>query len=83
MTCQEFVEFIIAYLERETSAEQRAVFEEHIAACPPCLTYLDQYRDTVALGIAACREPDGPVPEDAPERLVQAVLAARAHEQSR
>lgn len=83
MTCQEFVDFIIAYLEEETSADQRAVFEEHIAACPPCLSYLDQYRETVALGIAACGEPDGPVPEDAPERLVQAVMAARAREQSR
>ena len=81
MTCQEFVDFIVAYLDDEASAEQRATFEEHIRACPPCLTYLDQYKETVALGRAGCREPDGPVPEDVPEQLVQAVLAARARQE--
>ena len=77
MTCREFVDFIMSYLEEEAEPAQRAVFEEHIRSCPPCLTYLDTYRDTVMLGRALCDEPDGPVPEEVPERLVQAVMAAR------
>ncbi len=80
MTCREFVDFIVAYLENEASGDQRGIFEDHIRDCPPCLTYLDQYRETVALGRVVCQEPDGPVPEDVPEALVQAVLAARARQ---
>ncbi len=77
MTCQEFVEFIIGYLEGDVSDDARTTFEDHIEACPPCLAYLDSYRDTIALGKACCREPGGPVPDDVPEELVRAVLAAR------
>ena len=32
---------------------------------------------TVELGRAACAEPEGPVPEDAPDELVRAILEAR------
>ncbi len=77
MTCQEFVDFILAYLERDLGEEERAIFEAHIELCPPCLGYLETYKDTVALGSACCAEPDGPVPADVPEQLVRAVLSAR------
>ena len=78
MTCQEFVDFIVGYLEGETREPERRVFESHLRMCPPCLAYLDSYKDTIALGKSACSEPDGPVPEHVPEQLVRAVLAARA-----
>lgn len=77
MTCREFTEFIYSYLEGEASAAERQVFEAHIGECPPCLAYLDTYRKTVAIGKAVCEEPEGPVPDDVPEELVRAVLAAR------
>lgn len=77
MTCQEFVEFLMAYLDGELSAEVRRVFEAHVGECPPCLAYLDSYRETVRLGRSLCDEPEGPVPEEVPEGLVGAILAAR------
>ena len=77
MTCREFVEVLMAYLDGELAPEERSVFEEHIGACPPCLTYLDTYKEAVALGKSLCEDPEGPVPGDAPEELVAAVLAAR------
>jgi hypothetical protein len=39
--------------------------------------YIQTYRDTIALGKAACSEPDEPVGQEVPEELVAAVLKAR------
>ena len=77
ITCREFVDFLMSYLEEELDVEPRRVFEEHMGLCPPCLSYLDTYRDTIRLGKFACEDADGPAPEDAPEALIQAILAAR------
>jgi anti-sigma factor RsiW len=49
MTCAEFVELVTAYLEGNLSAEERAAFDEHLALCPGCDTYLDQFRVTIDL----------------------------------
>jgi anti-sigma factor RsiW len=49
LTCQEFVELVTAYLEETLSEEQRIAFEEHLALCPGCDTYLDQFRQTITL----------------------------------
>jgi anti-sigma factor RsiW len=79
LTCRDFVEVLMAFLDGELDAAQRAAFESHLVACPACERYLDSYKTTVALGKSLC-EPedlDGPVPLEVPEELVQAVLAAR------
>jgi anti-sigma factor RsiW len=78
MTCREFVEFLMAYLDAELPKDERTVFEEHMSDCPACLDYLDSYRETVALGQQVCWDPEGPVPEEVPEELVRAIVAARA-----
>ncbi len=80
MTCQEFVEFIASYLEGEAPERAHQVFESHLRMCPPCLAYLDSYKETIALGRSACVDPDGPPPADVPPELVRAVLAARARD---
>ena len=53
------------------------VFEGHLVQCPPCRNYLDTYKETVELGKSLCNDPEGPVPENVPEELVQAILSAR------
>jgi anti-sigma factor RsiW len=78
MTCREFVDFLMAYLEEELPAEERRSFDAHMDACPQCITYLETYRETVRLGKdVLCEAPDEPVPEDVPEALVAAIRAAR------
>lgn len=77
MTCREFVEFLMAYLEAELPDDVASRFREHLDECPPCVTYLDTYRETVRLGREICADPEGPVPENVPEALVNAILEAR------
>jgi anti-sigma factor RsiW len=50
LTCREIVEVVNDYLDEFMSAEDRASFEQHLHACPWCLTYLQQIRQAVALG---------------------------------
>jgi anti-sigma factor RsiW len=79
MTCRELIDFLMAYLDGELPAERRALFDAHLEICAACQRYLDGYRESIALGRAAC-DPDAadaPVPDEVPEELVQAVLAAR------
>lgn len=77
MTCREVVEFLMAYLSHELSAEEQHIFDEHLALCPPCVNYLDTYRQTIRLSKEACRCPDGPAEDEVPNDLIQAILAAR------
>ncbi len=77
ITCQELADFLMAYDDGELPPEQREVFDQHLGICPPCLTYLETYRETVRLGKSLCDEPAGAPPEECPEALVQAILAAR------
>ena len=77
MTCREFVEFLMAYLDGTLLRDQREVFDAHMNECPSCVTYLDTYRVTVDLEKVVCKDPDGPIPDDVPEGLVAAIVAAR------
>lgn len=76
MNCREFVEFLMSYIDDDLDEDPRRVFEEHMHMCPPCVEFLDSYRDTIRLGKFACRE-EGSIPEEAPDELVSAILAAR------
>jgi anti-sigma factor RsiW len=49
MTCEEFVELATAYLEDTLSDADRRAFDEHMALCPGCDTYLAQFRTTIEL----------------------------------
>ncbi len=77
MNCREFVEFLMDYLDETLSERQRTIFKGHIDECPNCGTYLETYEETVRLGRQTCRDPEGPVPEEVPDGLLEAILAAR------
>ncbi len=77
MNCHEFVEFLMDYLDETLPERQRTIFKGHIDDCPNCGTYLETYEETVRLGRQICRDPEGLVPEDVPEGLLEAILAAR------
>ena len=48
MSCSELVELVTDYFESVLPTPELVRFEEHLAACPPCRTYLAQMRQTVA-----------------------------------
>ncbi len=49
LTCREFVELVTEYLEGALPDDERRRFEEHLAVCPGCDTYLQQMRQTIVL----------------------------------
>jgi anti-sigma factor RsiW len=77
VTCREFADFIMQYLDRELQPESQAAFEQHLAICPNCEEYLRHYRETIAAGRAAFAEDDAAVPSEVPGELIAAILAAR------
>ena len=77
MTCRELVQFLMEYLSDELPAEQRAAFDAHLTECPQCVAYLQSYKATVRIGKEVFKHPDETVPDEVPQQLVQAILAAR------
>lgn len=79
ITCKEFIEFIWAYLSGELSEAERKEFEYHLSGCPSCVAYMNTYMQTIDLTRMAFEDvsADEPVPDEVPEELILAVLAAR------
>ncbi len=75
LTCEQFEDFLYDYYEGALQPRQRTTFERHMRLCPMCRVHFDTYLRTVALGQAVCD--DDTLPEDIPEELVQAIVAAR------
>ena len=49
MNCIQLVDLVTDYLEGSMPDEQRARFDEHVAGCEGCTTYLEQFRITIRL----------------------------------
>lgn len=81
MTCREFVDFLMDYLDGSLPAPARQEFETHLNACPPCVSFLKTYEASIKLGKKACEHLDEPVPAHVPEQLVRAIMAARAKQE--
>ena len=78
MTCAEFETFVLDYLSGDLPAAKRRVFELHLKICRECREYLAAYRETMAVGKAAFTQPTDSLPDDVPEDLVRAIVAARS-----
>ena len=74
MNCRECTDFLIDYLNGDLPPAQQRIFEGHLELCPPCLTYLESYRETLKLAQKCSEESVEPLPE----AIVTAILAARA-----
>lgn len=57
ITCKQLVELVTEYLEDRLPVEERLLFEEHLAFCTWCVTYLDQMRQTIRVA-GTLREDD-------------------------
>ena len=77
ITCREFEEFVLRYVEGELPARQAKTFEWHLRICRECREYLAAYERSIEIGKAAFGSPDEPLPDDVPEDLIKAVLHSR------
>jgi anti-sigma factor RsiW len=75
ITCRELYEFLIDYVSGELPIAQRTEFERHLAVCPSCVAYLENYENTIALGKAAAADDQSTT--ELPEELLAAILATR------
>jgi anti-sigma factor RsiW len=74
VTCRDFADVLLDYVEAELPRETRWRFEEHMAICPDCAQYLQHYTDTITAGRRALADD---LPAEVPDELVSAILQAR------
>ena len=77
ITCRQFEDFLMAYLDGELLPRQKRVFKIHLKVCRECREYLAAYQRTIEISRQAFGDPDAPLPVDVPDDLVKAILAAR------
>ena len=65
LTCKELVEVVTDYLEGGMPVDQRLLFEEHLAFCSWCRTYVEQMRETIRVTGTLKEEDIGPEARDA------------------
>ena len=76
MTCREFEDFIVSYLDGSLDESIRKGFEGHIKTCQACREYLAAYQRTIVVGKRVLEDFDK-IPGNVPEDLVLAVLKVR------
>ena len=69
LPCIDVVELVTAYLERRLAPHDTERFEEHLAFCDGCSTYLEQMRSTIE---ASGTIRDETLPEELEQKLLQA-----------
>jgi anti-sigma factor RsiW len=69
LACQEFVELVTGYLEGTLPPAERVRFEQHLAVCDGCTTFLEQMRQTVRL---LGRLTEEAIPVEGKEKLLTA-----------
>lgn len=82
LSCRQFEDFVLDYFEGSLPTRQRILFDLHLAVCSDCRAYLAAYRRATEMGKTVFPAPDEALPEEVPEDLVQAVLAAQAKDSS-
>ena len=74
VTCREMLTFLAEYLSGVLPPARREAFDEHLARCPECVAYLNNYQAIIGLAKRSAE----PVPDEVPQDLVTALLAVRA-----
>ena len=66
MNCRELVELLCDFVANELPEDQRALIEQHLCKCPPCVVYVETYRLTITV---SRKLPDAPVPNELLDRV--------------
>ena len=77
IACEEFERFVFDYHEGLLPDRQRRRFEFHMRICPMCQSAFATYVRTVELTGRVFEENVDVVPEDVPQELINAMVAAR------
>lgn len=77
ISCDDFENFILAYLDDELLPRQKFVFELHLKVCRECRDYLKAYKASMTVAAMAMKAESQAKLENVPEDLVAAILAAR------
>ncbi len=75
LTCGQVTTFLLDYLDQQLEPSRQRDFEHHLAVCPPCLSYLKTYRETIRLGRLALSS-DAARPAALAPELRRTILAA-------
>lgn len=74
LRCREVVELVTDYLDGALAPADAVRLEEHLAACAPCVRYIEQVRQTIrASGVVEAEA----VPPDVLDRLLVAYRELR------
>ena len=82
LTCKDATDFLMAYLDGELAEPVRREFDLHLGVCAHCRSYLQSYKQTVAMGKKACCSEHADAAAEMPEDLVKAILAASVGQRS-
>jgi len=75
LTCKQFDEFMIDYIEGNLPLWQKISCGLHVRMCRKCARFVEQYKRIILLEKNAYLEPDNSIPEEIPEELLKAALS--------
>jgi anti-sigma factor RsiW len=76
LNCQGLIAELTEYLDGELGASIRVELEQHLAKCDNCRIIVNTTRKTIEI---FCNSEPAPLPEDARERLHDALVARLNH----
>lgn len=72
--CRQIAELLGEYFDGTLPNHVRELIEFHIDGCPPCVSFVNTYRETIA---ATRRLPDTPMPIELKKRLLRVLREQR------
>ncbi len=73
ISCKEFDQFIIDYLERQLPFIKRLIFNLHLLLCSDCRAYIKAYQKSIEVGKKYYEEMGKETREDPPEELLEII----------
>lgn len=77
LTCREFEDFVLDYLENNLSERQHKEFKLHLRLCRECRQYMKAYQRSIEASQAVFQSADEALPKDVPEDLIKTILNLR------
>jgi anti-sigma factor RsiW len=74
ITCEKATSLIGAYVQSNLSPQMSLLFEEHLRACPDCVSFLNTYRKTLELAKSFLA---ADAPAESPARIRSRILDER------